>query len=125
MINSVTYSPEVDYLYQKTNTKRQTTHITKNQISTGDKFISKDSKKNVQNAIKDGSLVYTEPTKFLGLTLRDGFYTYTPQNNETIGDIKQKFGIKDGVIGDMNGIYDDDVCPAQIGKKSINFSLEE
>ena len=73
---------------------------------------------------EDGSLEYTDATKFLGITLRDAFYCYTPQKGETIADIKKKFGIKDGVIKALNGISDEEYCPAQHNKQ-IYFRLSE
>ena len=127
MINAINSTNEICYLLSNERTAGKLTKRPKSfYMSSGDRYVNNNTKNNLAKALTDGSLVYTEPTKLLGLiTLREGFYTYTPESGETIGQIKQKFGIKDDVIGDMNGIYDDDVCPVQIGKKSINFRLEE
>ena len=92
--------------------------------SGGDGFKSSNVKLNIKNAKKDGSLVYTEPTKLLGITLRNGYYTYSPKQGETLSDIKQKFGIRDGVISSMNSMYDDDYCPAS-DNKTVIFTLED
>ena len=125
MINSVTSTKSVNYQRKQTASVKQGDTRLKRQSATSDNYVSKDTKQNVKNALKDGSLVYNEPYKLLGfITLSNGYYTYIPKNGETIGDIKQKFGIKDGVISSMNPVYDDDYCPAQ-DKRSIVFRLGE
>ena len=124
MINSILQTSGINYT-----TVSQTRPLQKKQkyvdtSSHNDKFNGKDVKKNIENAKNNGSLTYTEPTNVFGLTLRDGFYTYYPQKSETIGEIKQKFGISDNVISSMNFIYDDDYCPA-FDNKPVYFKLEK
>lgn len=125
MINSIEYTHAI-YNAQKTKPLfKQKNTVKQSQAIKADKYVSQNPKQNVKKAIKDGSLVYTEPTKLFGLvTLRAGFYTYSPQKGETIGDIKQKFGIKDKVISSLNSVYDDEYCPAN-DKRNIIFTLDE
>ncbi len=90
-----------------------------------DKFLNTNPKMNLRNALRNGSLVHNKPTKLFGIiTLRRDYYEYTPAIGETAGDIKQKFGIKDGVIKSLNSIYDDDYCPA-VDNKTVIFTLDD
>lgn len=88
-----------------------------------DDFVSNNPKLNLKKAIKDGSVTYTEATTLFGITLREGFYTYTPKKGETLAQIKQKFGIADDVISSLNAMYDDDYCPGN-DNKTVIFKLD-
>ena len=85
----------------------------------GDELKLGDPKLNLQKALKSGDVVYTPPTKIWIFTFRDGFYTYYPKKGETIGQIKEKFGIPNDVIKSLNAFRDDDCCPEELGKPVI------
>ena len=124
MISNVQYEPQVNNNQKKQPNRLGIGSKKVSKYNTADKFLSSDPMLNIKKALKDGSLEYTDATKFLGITLRDAFYCYTPQKGETIADIKKKFGIKDGVIKALNGISDEEYCPAQHNKQ-IYFRLSE
>jgi len=79
--------------------------------NTDNTHFTRTPKDNLKSAIKNGSLMYTEPTKALGITLRKGFYTYLANGNESYGNIKKKFGIPDKVLSSMNAGKDDEYTP--------------
>lgn len=125
MINSVNFVETINLQSrQKLSVQKKSAESKVSQSLNTDSFESSASKEDKKLS---GKLEYTEPTTLLfGLiTCRKGFYTYYPKQNETIADIKQKFGIKDGVISEMNGIKDDDFCPAQNKIYEIYFRLDD
>ena len=111
MIYSIKYTQGINSIRKTNRTVLQQQSDAEKSAVRYDRFEKDASRDNVK---KQGTIKYTEPTKLLGfITIREGFYTYYPNNNETIGDIKRKFGIKDNVINEMNGMKDDDFCPVQ------------
>lgn len=126
MINTVSFIQSTSQLHgkQKSSVQKKGSVTNESKSVNIDRFESSTSKSDKKMS---GKLEYTEPTTMLfGLvTLRKGFYTYYPKKNETIADIKKKFNIKDDVIDDMNGIKDDDYCPAQNKIYEIYFRLDD
>ena len=126
MINTVSFIQSTTQLQdkQKPSVQKKGSVTNESKSVNIDRFESSTSKSDKKMS---GKLKYTEPTTLLfGLvTLRKGFYTYYPKQNETIADIKKKFDIKDCVIGEMNGIKDDDFCPAQNKIYEIYFRLDD
>ena len=51
---------------------------------------------------------YYPVSKFLGFTVREAYYIYEATGYETIGEIKQKFKLKDGAIKRGNPCIRDD-----------------
>ena len=128
MISSVSSTQKAEPVKKQTSGAKylKTSSVKSRLMQYVDKFESSDPKVNIKKALKDGSLEYTETTKLFGLiTLRKGFYTYRPDKNETVGEIKQKFGIKDNVIKEMNSIDNDDYCPVSNQIYVIYFRLDE
>lgn len=122
MINALSATAQVQNTSGSVkNTVRTTVSTT--DTAKKDDFVSNNPKLNLEKAIKDGSLTYTEATTLLGITLREGFYTYTPKRGETLAQIKQKFGIPDKVISSMNAMYDNDYCPGN-DNKTVKFKLD-
>ena len=126
MINSIEYVQSTNSVTKQKKQGDKVNQTSAKKPSKGDCFVSNNPKVNIKNALNDGSLIYTEATKLFGvIPIRDAFYTYSPQKNETIGEIKRKFGIKNGVIKDMNNIDKDDYCPFNNGIYEIYFRLDE
>ncbi len=72
-----------------------------------------DCKNNIDQALKNGSLIYHPGQKNCFLFKdRKAEYEYHANGRETIGMIKEKFGLKDGAIRKCNpNIKDDDWMP--------------
>ena len=122
MIYSIQYAQGISSTRKTNRTVLQQQSAKEKSAVQYDRFEKSASKNKVK---KQGTVKYTEPTKLLGIiTIREGFYTYYPNNNETIGDIKRKFGIEDNVINEMNGIKNDDFCPAQNQIYEIYFRIK-
>lgn len=62
-----------------------------------------DYKKNIENAIKDGSLEYTPEKKCWIFRMRKAEYTYKMSNRECTADVCKKFNLKPGAIFISNG----------------------
>lgn len=128
MINSISLHNAAEYTEKVTNSvkeeksKYNKKHTNKN--SNTDSYQSSNRPVNIKRALAENDrLTYTEPTKILGITLRDGFYTYKANGKESIGDIKKKFGIPDKAIEKMNNyIKDDGFVPDK--DKEIYFQFE-
>ena len=123
MINALLATTQVQNSTGKRKINASQTPAYSNNTATEAGFVSNNPKLNLKKAIKDGSVTYTEATTLFGITLREGFYTYTPKKGETLAQIKQKFGIADDVISSLNAMYDDDYCPGN-DNKTVIFKLD-
>lgn len=71
-----------------------------------DNYMKKMSQYYFKNDLKNGKLKLVEPTKIeaLGfkLELGDSYYTYQTSKDETLGDIKERYNLGDGYIGNQS-----------------------
>ena len=85
-----------------------------------DEYNSYNQRINRENALKNGSLILHKgkELKIFGYTLykTKDEYEYIANGNETIRYIKNKFGIKDGKIRELNPNIKDDNYQPQKGK---------
>ena len=110
---SIEYNSNQDY--NRRTKKMPAKHTNCNKA---DCYISSNTTHNLKHGLKSKDVVYVKPTKILWglITLRDGFYSYTCNGKETIGDIKRKFGIPDRAIFRHTRIHDDNYIP-EMGKE--------
>ncbi len=84
-----------------------------------------DYKKNIKNAIKNGSLEYTPETKILGFRVRRAQYTYKMSNRECAADVCKKFNLKPGALFISNGVRPEaDWAPSK-GGTTVFFYEED
>lgn len=85
-----------------------------------DEYNSDNPRINRKNALKNGSLILHKgkELKIFGYTIykTKDEYEYIANGNETIRYIKNKFGIKDGKIRELNPSIKDDNYQPQKGK---------
>lgn len=85
-----------------------------------------DYKKNIENAIKDGSLEYTPEEKFLfGLITRKAEYTYKMHSRESIEDVCKKFNLKPRAIFVSNGVRPEADWAPPKGGATVYFYEED
>ena len=127
MINPVEQTPEtiLDYNLGKKQKPTKTSVDARPTSNRLDTYISNNPQRNLKYAINYGDAKYVEPTTILwgAITLRDGYYSYTCNGHESIGDIKKKFAIPENAIFRLNKIKDDNYVPEN--GKEIAFDYKK
>lgn len=59
------------------------------------------AKKYYNEYIENGKLAYHPELSLLGAKIKDAYYTYTPDKNESFGNLKDKLNLPDGTFAEV------------------------